>query len=81
MSGSGRVSIYIYIHVGLVEGFEEERGTKRLRGSREVNGERGPSKRAKEGKRSGAEWVVAGCGGDRIGGAKRGFGRGLIKPS
>lgn len=40
MSGSGRVSIYIYIHVGLVEGFEEERGTKRLRGSREVNGER-----------------------------------------
>lgn len=40
MSGSGRVSIYIYIHVGLVEGFEEERETKRLRGSREVNGER-----------------------------------------
>ena len=78
MSRSERVSlslyiyIYIYIHVGRRVGRRERNGAV----TRFTGGEG-----RKEGKRSGAEWVVAGCGGDRIGGARRGYGRGLIKPS
>lgn len=81
MSGSGRVSIYIYIDRRWLG-----RRLRRVRGERNGSGYAVHVKRGVEGRGRGrrrereAAWSRV-CGGDRIGGAGRGYGRGLIKPS